>query len=366
MKPSKLRLLLVLVLACLLSGCAGLPPAGTPITVSPWPEADALFQGDPHWLGADDAYSIYLGPERILWLFGDSFVAPRSGGNRHDAAVIRNTVAIQEGLDPASSRLTFYWRGTDQRPDAFFPEDGKIWFWPGDGLMLDGSLVVFLMAIQPTDGPLGFEAAGWTAVKVDNPQDGPDSWRVHRVAGLPDSFGVLLGSASVLESGGYVYAYGAGMDGDHDLYLVRWPKQEVLAERLGNPEWWTGEPEGWCLQSSLAKRPPPVMTQGQIEMTVHYEKHLKCYLAVQTVGFGSAQLAIRTSPELTGPWSPPQIIHRPQEAARSDVLIYAGKAHPHLLGADLILTYVVNTMDWDLLLNDNSIYYPRFLKCTFR
>jgi hypothetical protein len=359
-------LVFVLLVACLLAGCAGLQPAVAPLSVSPWPEADALFQSDPRWLGADDAYSVDLGQGRVLWLFGDSFVAPPSGGNRRDAAVIRNSVAVQEGPDPSSAKLSFYWRGPDEAPESFFPEDGEVWFWPGDGLMLDGSLVIFLMAIQPTEGPLGFEAAGWTAIEVDNPLEEPDRWRPSRLTGLADSFGVILGSASVFESDGYVYAYGAGTDGDHDLYLVRWPKEEVLAGRLDDPQWWIGRLGGWSLQSHLAERPPPVLTHGQIELTVHYENHLKCYLAVQTVGFGPADLAMRTAPDLTGPWSPPRIIHHPAEADRSDILIYAGKAHPHLKGADLVMTYVVNTIDWELLLDDNSIYYPRFLRGNFR
>jgi hypothetical protein len=362
----KPRLFLVLMLACLVVGCAGAPSAVAPLTVVPWPEADALFRGDSRWLGADDAYSVDLGQGRVLWLFGDSFVAPASGGNRREAAVIRNSVAIQEGYDPSSARLTFYWPGRDQTPESFFREDGEVWFWPGDGVILDGSLIVFLMAIQPAEGPLGFESAGWTAVKVDNPQDPPDRWRRHRLVGLPDSFGVVLGSASVFESEGHVYAYGAAPDGNHDLYLVRWPAEEVMAGRLDDPQWWTGRPGGWRLQSQLAERPPPVLTQGQIELTVHYEEHLKSYLAVQTVGFGPAELAMRTAPELTGPWSPVRIIHHPREADRTDVLIYAGKAHPHLQGADLVMTYVVNTTDWELLLDDNSIYYPKFLKCNFR
>ena len=32
-------------------------------------------RGRPRWLGGDGAYSIDLGGDRTLWLFGDSFIA---------------------------------------------------------------------------------------------------------------------------------------------------------------------------------------------------------------------------------------------------------------------------------------------------
>ena len=51
-------------------------------TVVPWPEADSLFRSDPLWLGADAAFSVDLGRGRVLWLFGDSFVASKSAETR--------------------------------------------------------------------------------------------------------------------------------------------------------------------------------------------------------------------------------------------------------------------------------------------
>jgi len=41
--------------------------------------------------------------------------------------------------------------------------------------------------------------------------------------------------------------------------------------------------------------------------------------------------------------------------------VYAGKSHPVLTGADLIVTYVANGSD-QTLANDMSIYYPRFVR----
>jgi hypothetical protein len=68
------------------------------LSAQSWPEADLLFRNDPSWLGADDAYSIDLGNGRVLWLFADTFIALRPGGTRHQSKMIRNSVAIQQGL----------------------------------------------------------------------------------------------------------------------------------------------------------------------------------------------------------------------------------------------------------------------------
>ena len=77
---------LVLV-ACLLVCCrrAAPPPAAG------WSQADALFHGNPKWLGSDAAYSVALGSNRTLWLFGDTFVATTASNVRAQSKMVRNT-----------------------------------------------------------------------------------------------------------------------------------------------------------------------------------------------------------------------------------------------------------------------------------
>ena len=45
-------------------------------------------------------------------------------------------------------------------------------------------------------------------------------------------------------------------------------------------------------------------------------------------------------------------------------MIYSAKAHPELAGGDLVLTYDTNTFQFDELLTDSVIDYPRFLRLT--
>ena len=88
-----------------------------------WPEADSLFQNDMYWIGGDGAYSIDLGNERILWLFGDSWIDPSGKRDRRNAVMISNTLAIQQGYDPCSASIEFFWNQNKGNPESYFPDD---------------------------------------------------------------------------------------------------------------------------------------------------------------------------------------------------------------------------------------------------
>lgn len=79
-------------------------------------------------------------------------------------------------------------------------------------------------------------------------------------------------------------------------------------------------------------------------------------------GFGSTNIVRRIADSPEGPWSKPEIVTRPEESERGDVLVYSAKAHPYLTGGEIIITYSSNSLDFDVLVEDVSIYFPRFLR----
>ena len=331
---------------------------------SAWPEADSLFHSDPHWVGADGASSVILSDDRILWLFGDSWIDPSGMDTRRGAHMVSNTVAIQTGTDPTTASISFHWgEADDGSPTAFFPDRGAELLWPGDGVRVDDRLVVFLArTVRGGGGALGFRSPGWTAVIVENPDDEPPAWRIRSLETPANPLGVLVGFATVLELDGYVYAIGPQDPvKTHPVFAVRWPRERVLDADLLDPEWWAGERLGWVPDSSSAPR-WPLFENGASEMTIHWDRASRRFLAVQTEGFGSADVVIRDAPALVGPWSATQLMYRPPEYGRASVMIYSGKAHPHLTGGDLVLTYSTNTFSFAEQLKDGSIYYPRFVR----
>ena len=357
--------LIFAILLCLVSCGLKTPPFNLEketftISGEPWPEADRLFRGDDHWLGGDGASSIDLGRGRVLWLFGDSFINQGSSGDRRDAAIIRNSIAIQKGYDPSLASVKFCWNRKNGKPMSFFEEAERYWYWPGDGIRIDDTLVIFLMEISESENELGFDVTGWQAVMIDNPDADPKDWHIERIDAPANQFGVIVGSACVYRIDNYVYAFGADAK-NRDAYLVRWPVPSVLKGDLSRPGWWNKK-KGWVLQEDLAETPPPLFTEGQMEFTVNYVPAIGKYLQIQTASLLNPSLAYRWAENITGPWSPLKDFYGPAEEGQNNVLIYAGKSHPVLTGADVIFTYAVNSTDSERLLEDRAIYYPVFLK----
>ena len=470
-------------LSSILAVSVGLASAATPprlieapcFEASAWREADSLFRRSPHWIGADGAYSIDLGNNRTMWLFGDTWIDPSGQQSRSNAQMIRNSVAIQTGADPSNATIKFYWQTTaDEAQQAFFVQQGDEWFWPGHGVRLYDRLILFLNRLRGTDIGLGFASAGWNALMIDNPDDEPTDWRIKTLQTPSNPLGIIVGFASVLQWQEHLYAFGSQDPvKSHPIYVARWPVEKVAKGELREPEWWGGADIGWIADSSSTPRWPvfengqaeltihfddvthqfiavqtvgfgeadlairsapelmggiivgfasvlqwqehlyafgsqdpvkshpiyvarwpvekvakgelrepewwggadigwiadssstprwPVFENGQAELTIHFDDVTHQFIAVQTVGFGEADLAIRSAPELTGPWTPQRTIYRPPEYDRPNVMIYAAKAHPQFAGADLVLTYATNTFKFREHLTDGLIYYPRFVR----
>ena len=165
------------------------------IAAMPWPEADSLFRGDKCWLGGDGAYSIDLGKNRILWLFGDSFIDSSRSGDRKNAVVIRNSLAIQQGYDPTTAGMAFYWGVLKQEEGAYFTSKDDSWFWPGGGVLAGDTLIIFLMRIEDADNELGFEAAGWAVVCISNPDSSPKEWDIAWPEAPKNDLDIIIGSA---------------------------------------------------------------------------------------------------------------------------------------------------------------------------
>jgi hypothetical protein len=330
-----------------------------------WPAADRLFQQDPRWLGADDAHSVDLGKGRVLWLFGDTLIRVGTSNDRTRADLIRNSIGIQTGSDPASASMAFYWRQTAaQKPASFFHESEKTWFWPGDGIRIGSHLLVFLTTIAPSENDLGFAMTGWHARWIDNPDAPPERWQSAEVRKTPGTLPIALGTGGVLRRQGHLYAYGTNQGGDQ-AYLARWGEDQAGAGDLREPEWWCGAGLGWQKESQMEGWPAVLFSDAQAEFGVHFESRINQYVQIQTIGFGAADLGWRSAPRPEGPWGQLTDFYTPDEVSVPGVLIYAAKSHPFLTGADLVVTYATNHMVPEQLLAHPTLYYPRMLKVEY-
>jgi len=343
--------------SAVLAACgAGAPPD---VRGAPWPEANALFRGDPLWQGGDGAYSVDLGGDRVLWLFGDSFV-----GATKDAAssyMVRNSVAIQTGRDPSRAFLRFYWRTVDDHPASFQPEQGPYWFWPCHGIRVADRLLLFYRRLyQDSPGMWGFRDLDFAAFLVQNPDDEPSAW-VMTQAATPSAVDrdVMLGGAVVRE-GDQLYVYGNDVNQiPIGIFLARFDLARAIAGDLTAPEWWNGR--GWGDRDGRQA----VVGFGGTEYSVSFSERMGLYVMVQSAGAGATTLAIRTAPRLEGPWSELRDVLRPPESYYTDAFVYAGKGHPELLGADLVATYVPSSFDTLPPSIGDAYYNPFFARLTF-
>jgi hypothetical protein len=326
-----------------------------------WSEADAIFHGDPRWIGGDGAYSVDLGGGRVLWLFGDSFVAHDTGRVRERSKMVRNSVALQTGSDPRSAFFRFYWRSTDgEEAQSFLGEEGDQWFWPEHGIRLGSALLLFWERLHVEgEGIFNFDATAWAATVVDTPDSEPSSWNLRRAEVPASSFGIILGEA-VLVHEAKLYVYGTRGD-FHDLFVARFDVDAAARGDLQTPEWW--HDDHW----STSDEPTAIIGGVAPELSIHFDATLGKFVCVHGEGFGGTSIAVRDADRPEGSWSAPRTVFRPPESDAHDAFVYAAKAHPELwAGGDLAVTYVPSTFGAVPREREEQLYYPRFVRVSFR
>ncbi len=328
-----------------------------------WKAADRVFHSDPRWLGADAAYTIPLGENRVLWLFGDTFIGDGKTDRAH-AHFIRTSIGVQQSLNPEKASFSFHWRKVNGQPSSYFPASANAWLWPLHGIYRNGALTLFMSKLLPSDTGLHFEGIGSTALRCENSADAPEDWKFRGLAvpHTPAGLDKLLYGVAVLADATHVFAYCVDEVSDQ-AFLVRWAIADFDRGDLGTPDWWDGA--HFSPMRELNGPPAAVFGDAATEFSVQRLPDGR-YLQVQTLGFGATDIGVRYAPRPEGPWSAPAAIYRPQESGEKDVFVYAAKAHPELEGAPLIVTYAANHFDPAKLLASQTLYYPRFVRLTPR
>jgi hypothetical protein len=226
-------------------------------------------------------------------------------------------------------------------------------------LLIDGRLVVFFARIKAAPGKgLGFEADGWRAVAIDNPDADPQQWNPQFLGEIAMPPGLNLATALV-RRGDQVFGLAVREPGDHAGFLARWQAADLAAGRLDAMAWWDGS------SYVAGATPAVVLADAGPECSLHFDERLGKFVFVRSDGFGKTTVAVSFADHIEGPWPAPRAVFRPPEDDRENAFVYAAKAHPFLSGADLVATYATNTFaGLPTLRNDTTIYYPRFVKLT--
>ena len=225
--------------------------------------------------------------------------------------------------------------------------------------MVGTALVVFLSHVTASSGGLGFQAAGWAAVRIDDPADDPAAWQMTQLGVPSATFGITFGETAIVQ-GGYLLAFGAD-DQSHAAHLIRWPTSAVAAGDLSAPEWWT--PADWVAQSTLTTA-PAALFDGAPELSVQPDPRGSGWLGSRDRGLRRGDAA---GAERAGRHRPVGLARRDLHAARigaGERARVRGQRPPEPRGADLVATYAANSTDFATLVGDASLYYPRFVRAS--
>ena len=151
--------------------------------------SDANPQNIAYWLGGDSARGTYVGPNYSFWGFGDTFLAnPGSTGGRSTSNLVGNTIAIGQIDANGNFSPTYFYRGTLQNKQAFFPDPAPNFrYWCHPSVMLNGNLYVFLQLRYrvPGSDPNGTYAGEFIA-RIKNPTAIPNQWNIEYIYMISD------------------------------------------------------------------------------------------------------------------------------------------------------------------------------------
>jgi len=315
--------------------------------------------------GADGATSLVLPTGESLWVFGDTVEGPFETIRGLELTKLRsNTAAIVPKQDPSRGIHTFRFLTTadGKRPRQVIPfadeeDPSKHRVWGIHGASLGDHVYLYYHRITMLDDVDVFvnfklDGMGIARAKADDLEfsrlAAPDGTREFWKGDVP-TFGVFVEHREE-----FVYLWGCLATG---MFLARAP-HESLAD-LAAYEYLVEAPtaDQPAIKPRWARNfAPTAMLFDAVpnEMSAAYNAHLGCYCAFHSL-HRESKIALRTAPEITGPWSPPQVVYSPERVKDTD-LIYAVKEHPELAldgGRVVYLTFV-----------NSSVYAPDMIELT--
>ncbi len=333
---------------------------------TPAPDLDARFASSNGWLGADGIYSVALPGDRTAWLFSDTWTGVLKDGRRDQPRMINNSVGVTEGSGPA--RFFFPAGAEGKAATPFTPPDGRGWYWLWAGARDGQRLGLFAARVEKAGGggAFGFALFGTALGIVENPQDAPAAWRA-RWRDLPAAWAPhLFWGSSALSHGGYIYVYGytenkgKGLDFQRSMLVARAPAGQLddfAAWRFYGKSAW----------HESAKEAEPSCPGVATEYSVTYIPARKRFLLITHDLFLSPKIIARTAETPWGPWSDKTEVYAcPESSGARGIFCYAAKHQPVFSTDDtLAISYAANANDMGTVLNDLSLYVPRFIRVPF-
>jgi len=268
------------------------------------------------------------------------------------------------------------------------PAKERDWFWStGGGVVTagsDGSRTLYVSFFRVRRNPHGkgvwnFSIVGTTLAKIDNAADPPEKWKT-RLFDIPNSISAeqaaanraqketTWGMAACVMRGArenetpYVLIYGVQKGGwlSSSLVVARAPAKAL--ERFDAWEFYAGA-NAWKSKMAELK---PIADGIAPEFSVEPDARDKApiWLLVQSEPLLGRRIVLRISAGSLGLWSNGKTVYTVSEVTRNKAYFtYAAKGHLHLSRpGELLITYIVNSNRFGDLIDDTTIYRPKFLR----
>jgi hypothetical protein len=321
------------------------------------------------WLGADAAYSIPLGEDRSVWIFGDTLYGKRRVVKGNEPRMVHNTLGISTCDDDGVWHIQYVVKHDAAGiPQSYFsPKDANHWYWAMDGFKAHGDLWILLLCVEAATGKMAdamnFKVCGSDLAQVSHIDQDPHNWQVSVHPLVSNGVGAYPSATAVIHDD-FAYLFAVYETGKRPLVVARIPlsglnqPKESLQYLASDNVWKAG------FKPADAKE---IMKQGSSELSIRYHPDRRQWLAVMFDPNGfSDKILLRTASELTGPWSEGTTIYRVPEmspdrpAQDKNTFCYAAKEHPEFeQKTQLLFTYVCNTTDVSSLATHLKIYLPQ-------
>ncbi len=355
------------------------PAAIAPYSAVPRDDWTALFDQSSGWTGADGVYSIPLSGDerpctgrgsRTFFTFSDTFIGEvdEFGKRLPGTVMVNNTQALLDGALPLQESIEFFWK-TDGTGAALAMVDADspagAFFWPQDGLVVDGVLRLFAMRMVPAATEFGVEIAGVSQLAWTVDAGAPFAAYTQTKTPLKkdlDCYGrAVLPNTEEAHApfpNGFVYVYGLReLPLNKELLVARVSPQAF--DNFTAYRFWDGA--GWSADMAAAA---PIVPRLSSEFSVSPLADGRFILTYQQDDFLGPDITVRIGTSPIGPFGPAIPVYTiPDTAADPDLFAYGSKAHPHLSRPDrLLISYHLNTFDFADHFEDADIYRPRFVE----
>ena len=288
------------------------------------------------WIAGDGAFSVPVGDDRSLWLFGDSYIDSYDPATRTVPCLFqaRNAAMLLNISDPSVKSTLRDPEG--DRTLFTFGHDRKYWFWPLSGFTSRDSVYIFQSRIRSTG-----EGGMWGFAGVDS--NYVAKIPLNNMSGisyllLPGSDGINFGH-SFINKGRFTYVYGIRSNGfGNDLFVARFRKGDVYSE------WTYFDGKGWSGDIGRISR-----IYAEFTSSFHVCRVGRKYVLLTTefsVGCDQGKdIFVCTGDSPSGPFVDKHPVWQVDDTLKGHYpLFYAVSAHPEYDNhrKELLVTYSIN------------------------